>query len=156
VVIAPTASQNINSYYVPSNSLKLLPDADLKNINFYAETNEYSGTPFTGTLYEEYYDDYITQTFDPASRVYKYKAKIPDDVLRELKLNDSVIIFDYTFRVNKIITNFLTGMTQLELINKSNLLSTLDNENDYTDNVSKTYNTVDTTKVRVDLTTRTV
>lgn len=156
VVIAPTASQNISSYYIPSNSLKLLPDTDLKNINFYAETNEYSSTPFTGTLYEEYYDDYITQTFDPASRVYKYKAKIPDDILRELKLNDSVIIFDYTFRVNKIVTNFLTGMTQLELINKSNLLSTSDNENDYTDNVSKTYNTVDTTKVRVDLTTRTV
>ena len=156
VVIATTASQNISSYYVPSNSLKLLPDTDLKNINFYAEANEYSGNPFTGTLYEEYYDDYITQTFDPASRIYKYKAKIPDDVLRELKLNDSVIIFDYTFRVNKIVTNFLTGMTQLELINKSNLLSTLDNENDYTDNVSKTYNTVDTTNVRVDLTTRTV
>lgn len=156
VVIAPTASQNISSYYVPSNSLKLLPDDDLKNINFYAETNEYSGTPFTGTLYEEYYDDYITQTFDPASRIYKYKAKIPDDILRELKLSDSVIIFDYTFRVNKIVTNFLTGMTQLELINKSNLLESLDNENDYTDNVSKTYNTVDTTKVTVDLTTRTV
>ncbi len=156
VVIAPTASQNISSYYVPSNSLKLLPDDDLKNINFFAETNEYSGTPFTGTLYEEYYDDYITQTFDPASRIYKYKAKIPDDILRELKLNDSVVIFDYTFRVNKIVTNFLTGITQLELINKSNLLSTSDNENDYTDNVSKTYNTVDTTKVRVDLTTRTV
>ena len=156
VVIATTASQNISSYYVPSNSLKLLPDADLKNINFYAEANEYSGNPFTGTLYEEYYDDYITQTFDPASRIYKYKAKIPDDVLRELKLNDSVIIFDYTFRVNKIVTNFLTGMTQLELINKSNLLESLDNENDYTDNVSKTYNTVDTTKVTVDLTTRTV
>ncbi len=156
VVIAPTAAQNISSYYVPSNSLKLLPDTDLKNINFYAETNEYSGTPFTGTLYEEYYDDYITQTFDPASRIYKYKAKIPDDILRELKLNDSVIIFDYTFRVNKIVTNFLTGITQLELINKSNLLESLDNENDYTDNVSKTYNTVDTTKVTVDLTTRTV
>ena len=156
VVIATTASQNISSYYVPSNSLKLLPDTDLKNINFYAEANEYSGNPFTGTLYEEYYDDYITQTFDPASRIYKYKAKIPDDILRELKLNDSVIIFDYTFRVNKIVTNFLTGMTQLELINKSNLLESLDNENDYTDNVSKTYNTVDTTKVTVDLTTRTV
>ena len=156
VVIAPTAAQNISSYYVPSNSLKLLPDTNLKNINFYAETNEYSGTPFTGTLYEEYYDDYITQTFDPASRIYKYKAKIPDDILRELKLSDSVIILDYTFRVNKIVTNFLTGMTQLELINKSNLLESLDNENDYTDNVSKTYNTVDTTKVTVDLTTRTV
>ena len=156
VVTTSTTSQNITSYYVPSNSLKLLPDTDLKNINFYAETNEYSGTPFTGTLYKEYYDDYITQTFDPASRVYKYKANIPDDILRELKLNDSVIIFDYTFRVNKIVTNFLTGMTQLELINKSNLLPSLDNEDDYTDNVSKTYNTVDTTKVTVDLTTRTV
>ncbi len=156
VVISSTSSQNISSYYVPSNSLKLLPDDDLKNINFFAETNEYSGTAFTGTLYEDYYDEYITQTFDPASRIYKYKAKIPDDILRELKLSDSVIILDYTFRVNKIVTNFLTGMTQLELINKSNLLESLDNENDYTDNVSKTYNTVDTTKVTVDLTTRTV
>lgn len=156
VVISPTSSQNISNYYIPSNSLKLLPDDDMKNINFYAETNEFSNTPFKGTLYQEYYDDYITQTFDPASRIYKYKAKIPDDILRELKLNDSVIIFDYTFRVNKIVTNFLTGMTQLELINKSNLLESLDNQDDYTDNVSKTFNTVDTTKVSVDLTTRTV
>ena len=156
VVTAPTASQNLSSYYIPSNSLKLLTDSDLKNINFYAETNEFSNTPFTGTLYEDYYDDYITQTFDPASRIYKYKAKIPDDILRDLKLNDSVIIFDYTFRINKIVTNFLTGMTQLELINKSNLLDPSDNENDYTDNVSKTFNTVDTTKVTVDLTTRTI
>ena len=141
---------------MPSNSLKLSSDDDLKNINFYAETNEFANTPFTGTLYKEYYEDYITQTFDPASRIYKYKAKIPDDILRDLKLNDSVIIFDYTFRINKIVTNFLTGMTQLELINKSNLLESLDNESDYTDNISKTYNTIDTTKVTVDLTTRTI
>lgn len=156
VVTAPSASQNLSSYYVPSNSLKLSSDDDLKNINFYAETNEFANTPFTGTLYKEYYEDYITQTFDPASRIYKYKAKIPDDILRDLKLNDSVIIFDYTFRINKIVTNFLTGMTQLELINKSNLLESLDNESDYTDNISKTYNTIDTTKVTVDLTTRTI
>ena len=45
------------------------------------------------------------------------------------------------------------GWVEMSVLFKERLL---DNENDYTDNVSKTYNTVDTTKVTVDLTTRTV
>lgn len=156
VTSSPTTSSFKTSYFIPSNSLNETNDTDSTNINFFAEMNEFAQVDFSNTLFKAYYENYITETFDPSSRLHKYRAIIPDDVLRNLELNDKIVVFDSEFRINKMSTNFLTKVTNLELLRKSNLVDLQDNMPDLTDNVSKTLGTVDTTQVTVDLTDRTL
>lgn len=155
VTTGTASSTNKTTYYMPSNSINS-NTINTANINFFAEINEFTLIEFEDTLFKVYYKDYIKETFDPASRLYKYKAILPDNILRELELSDTVIIFDADFRINKMSTNFLTNVTNIELLRKSNLIDLQDNMADLTDNVSKTLGTVDTTQVTVDLTDRTL
>ena len=69
-----------------------------------------------------------------------------------LQLNDRFIIFNTLYKINKIVTNFETGISDLELLNE------LDNFEVGTDVIIKdtvktvdvAYVTADTTKVRAD------
>jgi hypothetical protein len=163
-VVKTGSSQLISTVNMPSNSV-LLTDSD--NINFHAEENEFALVPFTKTLFNEYYRNYITDIFDIESRLFKFKSYIPADVLIDIKLNDTLVIFDTEYRINQMTTNFMTGLTQFELLNKrtDEVLNAdgtaepfvhTDNLSDIATDVSKDVVRVDTTLVTVDLTTRTL
>ncbi len=163
-VVKTGSSQLISRVNMPSNSVLL---TDSNNINFHAEQNEFALVPFEKTLFNEYYRNYITDIFDIESRLFKFKAYIPADVLIKIKLNDTIIIFDTEYRINQMTTNFMTGVTQFELLNKrtnevlnpdgtSEPFVHSDNLSDIATDVSKDVVTVDVTTVTVDLTTRTV
>lgn len=163
-VVKTGASELISSVNMPSNSVAF---TDSDNINFGAEINEFALVPFDKTLFNEYYRNYITDIFDIESRLFKFNAYIPADVLTDIKLNDTLIIFDTEYRINQMTTNFMTGLTQFELINKrtNEVLNAdgtaepfvhTDNLSDIATDVSKDVVRVDTTLVTVDLTTRTL
>tara|TARA_R100000654_G_scaffold10999_1_gene24018 strand:- start:9333 stop:11693 length:2361 start_codon:yes stop_codon:yes gene_type:complete len=163
-VVKTGSSQLISTVNMPSNSVLL---TDSNNINFHAEKNEFALVPFEKTLFNEHYRNYITDIFDIESRLFKFKAYIPADELIKIKLNDTIIIFDTEYRINQMTTNFVTGLTQLELLNKrtdevlnpdgtSEPFVHNDNFSDIATDVSKDVVRVDTTAVTVDLTTRTV
>ena len=117
----PTTSthQEITSYILPSNSRSLSSGTSTSNINFKAELNEWTGTNnFTGTLFDLYYKDYITQVFNPKNRLTTLKAYLPLSVLLNFKLNDRMKIVDRLFIINKITTNLTTGESTLELLNE--------------------------------------
>lgn len=103
-------------YYQPSNSLAL---EDSFNINFKAEYNEYSrpSIPYQNTLFKTFYENYISEVFDPQKRLTKTKAYLPMSMLMEFSLADKIRIFDVLYRINKITTNFETMQSSLELIN---------------------------------------
>lgn len=100
--------------YIPSNSLETTSSF---NINFSAEYNEYQGTPFDSTLFKNYYQNYISEIFDPQKRLLKTKAFLPISMLSQFTLADKLRIFNDLYRINKITTNFETLQSDLELIN---------------------------------------
>lgn len=110
------------SAYIPSNS-RLLTDS--QTINFGLESNEYAAsetnnTLFKKSLFNEYYKTYITEIFDKGRRLTTTKAYLPISVVKNMTLADRFKISDNLYKINKIVTNFETNASTLELINTNN------------------------------------
>jgi len=108
----------ISQYYIPSNSVSTSAATSTSNINFYQETNEYSPSEsFSGTLFNNYYREYIRSIFDINRRLISIKAFLPLKILYKLKLSDILLINNRTFNINTIQTNLQTGESDIELLN---------------------------------------
>ena len=112
-----SANTNVTSYNIPTNSEEIVTTTSDKTINFNEEFNEYDQTQdFSGTLFAEYYGNYISDIFDERSRLVKLTAYLPDKILIQIKLNDYIIYRNQNHKINSIKTNLLTNKSELELI----------------------------------------
>ena len=110
--------QALNVYNVPSNSLALSSSTSTTNINFSLEQNEFTlDTSFTGTLFENFYKNFLTDIYNNKRRLTKVKAYIPLKMIYNLKLNDKISLNNNSYRINSITTNLTTGESSLELLN---------------------------------------
>ena len=114
----PSTHKEVTSYFIPSNSVNIDPSITTSNINFYEETNEYTpnGT-FSGTLFANYYRNYIRSIFTINRRLIKVKAYLPLKILYNFTLNDVFTINNRSFNINSIETNLQTGESNIELLN---------------------------------------
>jgi len=98
-------------------------------MNFGLEADEFLGEiPSNSTnLFEDGYFDYVQTMFDPTSRLFKYTAYLPLSILLKLQLKDRLIIANKAYRINSIKTNLLTNKTELELYNRSEFVSQINN-----------------------------
>tara|TARA_R100000773_G_scaffold5168_1_gene5671 strand:+ start:2620 stop:4866 length:2247 start_codon:yes stop_codon:yes gene_type:complete len=145
---------SVSDYYIPSNIVDptITGNTTSQTIHWGVEKNEYTAGSANSSLFETFYRNYITEVFDGSRRIFKFKAFIPEKILLNLQLNDRFIIFNTLYKINKIVTNFETGISDLELLNE------LDNFEVGTDIIIKdtvktvdvAYITADTTKVRAD------
>ena len=111
-----------SAVYIPSNSLTTTQTSILgidasDNINFNAEKNEFTNIPYNKTLFQNYYNKYISEIFDKQRRLTTVKAYLPISLLFNLSLADKMVIFDRLYKINKLSTNFETNLSTLELIN---------------------------------------
>jgi hypothetical protein len=109
--------------YMPSNSLSFSEDS--VNLNFNAEQNEFFQEPFTKTLFNEYYKNYIQEVFDSQRRLTKTQAFLPLSVLLNINLNDTLKIGGNIYRINNLVTNYSTLLSKLELINTTSVVGKL-------------------------------
>jgi len=115
----------LDSYYIPSNSLALSSATSTINTNFYQEFNEYgqleipSDTGFTGTLFQENYLEYIQDIFNSKKRLTKLKAYLPLKIIYKLNMNDRVVINNQSYNINNLTTNLITGESSMELLNNN-------------------------------------
>lgn len=142
----------LTSYYIPSNLVDPTSSAN-QSIHFGVEKNEYNFESANKSLFQTYYQTYIEEIFDKSRRIYKFKAYLPMKVILNLELNDRLIIFNELYKINKITTNFETGLSDLELINEVQSFSVP--VSDVIGDVIKTIDeaslvTVDSTKLFVD------
>ena len=98
-------------------------------LNFGLEADEFlQEIPTLSTnLFEDGYFDYVQTMFDPASRLFKYTAYLPLSILLKLQLKDKLVIANNAYRINSIKTNLLTNKTELELYNRSEFVSQINN-----------------------------
>lgn len=101
------------SYFIPSNSHSVTTDD--YNINFKAETNEYTYMTYSNTLFANHYADYVSGLFNSKGRLYTFKGKLPLNIMQKYRLNDTLIIKGDRYRINSINSNLQTGDSSLEL-----------------------------------------
>ena len=121
--------ENITTYYIPSNSLALLPSTSKENIHFQNEFNEYlanepdglvagdNALGFTDTLFETEYKEYIQDVFNFRRRLLKVTAYLPMKVYYNLQLNDLIELGQDRYKINSLTTDLTTGKTEFELLN---------------------------------------
>lgn len=126
---ATVSVSDITTYYIPSNSLALLPSTSKTNIHFQNEFNEYlanepdsvvagnNALGFTDTLFETEYKEYIQDVFSLSRRLLKVTAYLPMKVYYNLKLNDLIEIGQDRYKINSLTTDLTTGKTEFELLN---------------------------------------
>ena len=85
---------------------------------FEKEFSTWDSNLIENTLYTNHYENYVTSVFDIGRRTYNYTAKLPTIVSANLKLNDVIIVDGYRYRINTYKYNLLTGLSDLELVNK--------------------------------------
>jgi len=120
-----TGIEELNTYFIPSNSLFLLPSTSPINIHFNNELNEYHANEtgnnqnkFTDTLFKEYYKTYITNIFNVRRRLTKVTAYLPMKIYYNLQLNNTIQLGQNNYWINSMTTDLTTGKTKFELLNK--------------------------------------
>lgn len=103
----------LSTYNRPSNTY-----GTSQSINFGEEVDEYTGLAEDDSLFENYYKNYIVDTFSAKRRLVKVKAYLPLRILLNYQLNDVFVINGREYIINSVNTNMLTGESNLELLNK--------------------------------------
>lgn len=93
-----------------------LKDGVIHTINFGAEQSSFTNQVELNSLFNNYYDDYLSNSFDIKSRMVRIKAIMPPRLISNLALNDRLIIRDKRYIVNTMKTDLSTGEVDLELI----------------------------------------
>jgi len=117
------SSFSITQYWMPSNSntLGTATVASDFNLNFGSEINSYQLTDYGGdnnSLFQKFYQNYITRVFNKKTRLFKYKAILPLSILIKLSLDDKIVVGTREFTINKMTTKLQSGETELELLNE--------------------------------------
>ena len=115
----PTAHTQETDVNLPFNSVSNSSSTSTANINFHNEVSEWTGdTSFTGTLFENYYKNYLVDLFNNKRRLTKVKAYLPLRILLNFTLADRFDINGKRYKINSIETNLATGESNIELLNE--------------------------------------
>ena len=113
----PSSHSQVTSYVVPSNSVALAASTSTANINFGLMINEYTGlSNYTGTLYANYYSTYIENLFKENSRLVKFDAYLPLNIILNYTLADIFVVNGKQFRINSLNINLTNNKSKIELI----------------------------------------
>ena len=86
-------------------------------LTFGLNIEPYHEQAFNETLYEGYWENYITNLYSVSRRVYSFRAILPLEVICKLKMNDRLVWNGYRFIINQIKVNLRTREANLELLN---------------------------------------
>ena len=109
---------NIN---VPSNTLSLASGTYKDSLHYKEEFSEYlvgseTSIEFTDTLYSKYYNEYISNIFDPKQRLITLTAYLPNSILLNYSLADIFIVNNKKYRINSIVSELTSNKSRLELL----------------------------------------
>jgi hypothetical protein len=107
-------SANYMTYNAFGNETSI--DSVYYSLNFGAETSPLKNVTVTNSLFNQYYQNYLTNIYNPKGRTIKVKAILPISILTTINLNDRLVITDKRYLINSYTTNLVTGETELELV----------------------------------------
>ena len=86
-------------------------------LNFGGEISSLLLTPISNSLYNIYYNNYISNIYNEKQRKYSLKTLFPISLLTNIKLNDRVIIRDTRYLIDSMNIDLTSGEVSLNLIN---------------------------------------
>jgi hypothetical protein len=86
-------------------------------LSYGLEVDAFHEQSFVQTLYDQFWEDYITDLYSTQRRVYQMKAILPAKVSSRLKMNDKLDINGRRYVINEIQINLRTDEASLELLN---------------------------------------
>ena len=117
------ATDSGTTYTMPSNVHQRAQDSPVGlygdvGLYFGEELSEYRyGFTMNGNgLWHSFYRGTTALMFDEDKRRVKFKAHIPQSKLLLLKLSDTIRVSNKFYNINAIETNYLSGVTELDLI----------------------------------------
>ena len=89
VLSRPTVAAQFNAFPYVDYYSGSVPAVNSKSLLFYNEPTPYGDTP-TGSLYSEYWEDYVNLLYNPRTRLFNASAIIPLADYFQMNLNDIV------------------------------------------------------------------
>ena len=119
------------------------------SLNFGSEISTYFLTIVENSLYKNFWQTYVTDLYNPKTRVLNLKCKLPISILSRLSLNDKLIINKNKYKISNVKVNLINSQADLEIFTDYSLpADTIANEIPLT--VDRTDITVDTDSITVD------
>lgn len=106
-----------NQVYLCANINNRVAASVTQMLTYGLEVDPLHEQSFVQTLYNQFWEDYITDLYDASRRVYSLKARLPTKVLTALRLNDKLDISGRRYIINQVKVNLTTNEATLELLN---------------------------------------
>ncbi len=112
-----TDSNPTNQVYLCGNINNRVAADVTQMLTYGLEVDPLHEQSFSQTLYNQFWEDYITDLYSTQRRVYKMKAVLPFKVASKLRMNDKLDIGGRRYVINEIKMNLRTEEAILELLN---------------------------------------
>ena len=112
-----TDSNPSNQVYLCGNINNRVAASVTQMLTYGLEVDPFHEQSFIQTLYNQFWEDYITDLYSTSRRVYSMKAILPFKVAAQLRMNDKLDISGRRYIINQIQINLRTEEATLELLN---------------------------------------
>jgi len=92
-------------------------DQVTQSVNFSADVSTFLYSEITNNLFNNYWQDYISDLYSTKRRLGNYKAQLPIGKMIDINLNDRIQISDKAYIINSMRSNLTTGEVNYELLN---------------------------------------
>lgn len=107
-----------NSYsYIIGNTNDAILNQVTDTINFGSEIDPWHLSQVNNSLYLNYWKNWIETVYSLKQRKFRYNAILPTRYIKELSLNDRIVIGNNRFKISDYSINISTGETVLNLFN---------------------------------------
>ena len=112
-----TDSNPTNQVYLCGNINNRVAASVTQMLTYGLEVDPLHEQSFSQTLYNQFWEDYITDLYSTSRRIYQMKAILPFSVSSQLRMNDKLDIAGRRYIINQIQINLRTDEATLELLN---------------------------------------
>jgi hypothetical protein len=112
-----TTKRTVTNCWYANTSNRYSSAAASNSICFGADIDPYHLQSVNKNLYQDYWEDYITDLYNKARRIYRIEAVLPLGKMATLEMNDIVIWNNYKYIINNVQLNLSTGRATFELLN---------------------------------------
>ena len=106
-----------NQVYLCGNINNRVAASVTQMLTYGLEVDPLHEQSFVQTLYNQFWEDYITDLYSTSRRIYQMKAILPFSVSSQLRMNDKLDINGRRYVINEIQINLRTQEATLELLN---------------------------------------
>jgi hypothetical protein len=112
-----TTERRVNGCWYANTSNRYQSAGASNSICFGSDIDPYHLASVNKNLYQEYWEDYITDLYAKPRRIYRIDAVLPLGKMATLEMNDIVIWNNSKYIINNVQLNLTTGKATFELLN---------------------------------------